>query len=106
MVTSMAKKRRNARRDDNKAGKICISIIIIVFVAVMAVQISKVYQKDQEKIAQEQELRKQLQYELDRQEELQEYQEYINSQEYIEEQAQSKLSLLYDNQIIFREKKD
>lgn len=106
MVTSMAKKRKSVRRDDNKAGKICITVILMVFVAVMAVQIRKVYQKDQEKIAQEQALREELQYELDRQEELKEYQEYINSKEYIEEQAQSKLSLLYDNQIIFREKKD
>ncbi len=102
----MAKKRKSARRDDNRVGKVCIGVIIIIFVAVMSAQISKVYQKDQEKIAQEQELREQLQYELDRQEELKEYQEYINSKEYVEEQAQSKLSLLYENQIIFREKKD
>ena len=71
----MAKKRKSARRDDNRVGKICIGIILIVFVAVMTVQINKVYQKDQEKIAEEQELREQLQYELDRQEELKEYQE-------------------------------
>ena len=102
----MAKKRKGARRDDNRVGKICIGIILIIFVAVMTVQINKVYQKDQEKIAEEQELREQLQYELDRQEELKEYQEYIESQEYVEDQAQSKLGLLYDNQIIFREKED
>lgn len=87
-------------------GKICIGIILIVFVAVMTVQINKVYQKDLEKIAQEEELKELLQYERDRQEELKEYEEYIESQEYVEDQAQSKLGLLYDNQIIFREKED
>lgn len=102
----MAKKKKSTRRDDNRIGKIYIGIILIVFVAVMSVQINKVYQKDQEKIAQEEELKEQLQYELDRQEELKEYQEYIDSKEYVEDQAQSKLGLLYDNQIIFRENND
>lgn len=99
-------KRRGTRRDDNRVGKIYIGIILIVFVAVMSVQINKVYQKDQEKIAEEQELREQLQYELDRQEELKEYQEYIESTEYVEDVAESKLGLLYENQIIFRESED
>ena len=102
----MAKKRKSSRRDDNRVGKICIGIILFVFVAVMTVQINKVYQKDQEKIAEEQELREQLQYELERQEELKEYQEYIKSSEYVEDIAESKLGLLYENQIIFREEED
>lgn len=102
----MAKKRKSSRRDDNRVGKICIGIILAVFVAVMSVQIHKVYQKDQEKIAEEQELREQLQYEQLRQEQLQEYQEYINSPEYVEDIAESKLGLLYENQIIFREGED
>ena len=50
-------KRRRSRRDDNKTGKTCITIILIAFMAVMSVQIHKVYQKDLEKIAQE-EIRK------------------------------------------------
>lgn len=102
----MAKKKKGTRRDDNRVGKICIGIILAVFVAVMTIQINKVYQKDQEKIAEEQELREQLQYELDRQEALEEYQEYIESPEYVEDIAESKLGLLYENQIIFRESED
>ena len=105
MVYTMAK-RRSVRRDDNRVGKICIGIILVVFVAVMSVQIHKVYQKDQEKIVQEAELKELLQYELDRKEELEEYQEYIESQDYVEDMAESKLGLLYDNQIIFRKKQD
>lgn len=101
----MAKK-RSVRRDDNHVGKLCIGIILILFVAVMSVQIHKVYQKDQEKIAQEAELKELLQQELDRKEELEEYQEYIESQEYIEDMAESKLGLLYDDQIIFRKEQD
>ena len=106
MVTSMAMKKKNVRRDDNRVGKICIDIILIVFMVVMSIQIQKVYQKDLEKSAQEEDLREQYQYELDRQEELKEYQEYIESNEYVEDQAESKLGLLYENQIIFREDND
>ena len=51
-------------------------------------------------------LREQLEYELLRQEELKEYQEYIESTEYVEDIAESKLGLLYENQIIFREGED
>lgn len=103
MVAVMAKRRRSTRHDDNRAGKICIGMILIVFMTVMSVQIYKVYQKDQEKIALEQTLREQLLYEQDRQEELKEYQEYIESDDYVEDQAAGKLGLLYENQIIFRE---
>ena len=99
-------KRRRSGRDDNKTGKTCITIILVAFMAVMSVQIHKVYQKDLEKIAQEEVLRKELQKELDRQEELKEYQMYIESQEYVEDVARSKLGLLYENQIIFRENKN
>lgn len=102
----MAGKRRVVRNDDNKAGKTCIKIILIVFIAVMSVQIYKVYQKDQEKIAQQQALEEQLKYEENRKKELEEYEEYIGTIEYVEDMAQSKLGLLYENQIIFREKKE
>ena len=102
----MTKKRRSARRDDNRVGKKWIVFILIVFVAVMSVQISKVYQKDLEKIAQEEELNKQLQYEQDRKKELEEYEKYIESIEYVEDVAESKLGLLYENQIIFRESEE
>ena len=100
------KKRRRSRRDDNKTGKTCITVILVAFMAVMSVQIHKVYQKDLEKIALEEQLQKELQKELDRQEELKEYQMYIQSQEYVEDVAKSKLGLLYENQIIFRETKN
>lgn len=106
MVPAMTKRRRNRKQDENRVGKICIGIILSVFVVVMTVQIHKVYQKDLEKIELEAELTEQLEYEMSRQQELDEYQKYIESQEYVEDQAQSKLGLVYDNQIIFREKED
>ena len=43
----MAAKKRKSNRN-NRAGKICISMILVVFAAAMSVQIVKAYQKDQE----------------------------------------------------------
>ena len=92
----MAAKKRKSNRN-NRAGKICISMILVVFAAAMSVQIVKAYQKDQEQ------LEVQLQDETARQEELQNYQSYTQSQEYVEDIAKSKLGLAYDNEIIFKE---
>lgn len=78
-------------------------MILIVFVAVMSIQIVKIYQKDQEYIKKQQQLEAQLEEETARQEELEAYQAYTQSQEYVEDVAKSKLGLAYDNEIIFKE---
>ena len=44
----MAAAKRRRRNQNNRAGKTCISMILVVFVAVMTIQIVRVYQKDQE----------------------------------------------------------
>ena len=43
----MAAKKRKSNRN-NRVGKICSSMILVVFAAAMSVQIVKAYQKDQE----------------------------------------------------------
>lgn len=98
----MAAKKRKSNRN-NRADKICISMILVVFAAAMSVQIVKAYQKDQEYARKQEQLEVQLQDETARQEELQNYQSYTQSQEYVEDIAKSKLGLAYDNEIIFKE---
>ena len=85
----MAAKKRKSNRN-NRAGKICISMILVVFAAAMSVQIVKAYQKDQEYARKQEQLEVQLQDET-------------ASQEYVEDIAKSKLGLAYDNEIIFKE---
>lgn len=97
----MAARRR--RKDNNRTGKVCISMIVVVFVAVMSIQIVKTYEKDQKYIAQQAELEEQLKEEQERQADLLEYENYTKSQEYVEDIAKSKLGLAYDNEIIFKE---
>lgn len=96
---------KRQRKNNNRAGKFCISMILIAFVAVMSVQIVRVYQKDQEYARREAELQLQLEEETARQQELEEYEAYTKSQQYIEDIARSKLGLAYDNEIIFKEEK-
>lgn len=90
----------------NKIARIFVSLILIVFMAVMTIQIQKVYDKQQEYVAKQAQLEQQLEDEKARKAELLEYKEYIESRDYIEDVAKSKLGLLYGNEIIFREDND
>lgn len=99
-----AAKRR--RKDNNRVGKLCISMILAAFVAVMSIQIVRVYQKDLEYVARQAELEAQLEEEAARQTELEQYEAYTKSQQYVEDIAKSKLGLAYEDEIIFKEKKE
>lgn len=94
---------RRRRKDDNRAGKICISLILIAFMAAMSVQIARTYEKDQEYMARQAELEAQLEAQEARQQELRQYESYTQTPEYVEDIAKSKLGLAYENEIIFKE---
>ena len=72
--------RGRRKKNNNRAGKLCIGMIVIAFVAVMSVQIIRVYQKDQEYMQQEASLQKQLEEETARGEQLSSYETYTKSQ--------------------------
>ena len=72
----------------------------------MSTQIIKVYQKDQEYIAKQADLEQQLSAEQDRQKELEAYETYTKSQQYVRRcRQETKLGLLYDNEVVFKEQK-
>ena len=91
------------KRKQKRNGRICISLIAIMFLVIMSVQIVKLYQ--QEYTAREKALTESLEDETERQNQLDNYEEYTKSQEYIEDQAKSKLGLTHENEIIFKEDK-
>ena len=64
----------------------------------------RLYQKNQEYVKQEQALNEQVKDLKKEKEDLSEYEEYIKSDEYVEDTAKKKLGLIFDNEIIFREK--
>lgn len=92
------------KRSRNKATKVIILGVVFVFVLVMSVQIINLYQKNQGYIIREQVLAEQLEAEEKRAEELDKYEEYVNSQDFVEDMAKSRLGLVHDDEIVFREK--
>ena len=66
-------------------------------------QIVKLYKEDQTYIAKEKELNEQLEDATEEQQQLADYEQYTQSQQYIEEVAKSKLGLVYNNEIVFKE---
>lgn len=93
--------RKKTKKD--QAGKGSITCIVVFLVIAASVQIVRLYQKDQAYIAREEDLKVQYEEETERRDQLSDYEEYIGSREYIEDTARSKLGMIYDNQIIFRE---
>ncbi len=92
------------RRKNSRTGRVSIACIVILLLIVMSVQIIELYHKDQDYIAREAELTEELEKEEASKEQLSEYEEYIGSREYVEDTAKSRLGLVYDNEIIFKEK--
>ena len=84
-------------------GKLCVSGIVFMFLIVMTIQIVKLYKEDQTYIAKEKELNEQLEDATEEQQQLADYEQYTQSQQYIEEVAKSKLGLVYNNEIVFKE---
>ncbi len=97
---------RAKQRNRRSSGTIGIIVIVLAFLVIMAVQIVRVKAKDTEYEAREQELKQEYQDETQRASEIDELEAYMNSSEYVEDVAKSKLGLTYENEIIFKEKKD
>ena len=99
----MARRGIRRRREDSKGPMV---FLVLVALVIIGVHIGRLYLKDQEYIAREKELTAQLEQETERQSEIEAYEEYIGSKEYVEDTAKSKLGLVYDNEIIFKEKEN
>ena len=97
------KGKRRSRHASRGSGTISVSIIVLVFLTVMAVQIYQMKQKDEAYAAQEDLLQEQYEEETQRAEELVELEAYMQSDEYIEDTAKNRLGLVYDNEIIIKE---
>ena len=91
------------KRKRNKRTMFFITAVVIMVCVALSLQIVKLYQRNRVYLAREESLRSQLQYEEKRKEDLEKYEQYINSQDYIEDVAKTKLGLVYDDEIIFRE---
>ena len=98
----MSSRRKNKRN----AGTVSIGIIVLAFLVIMSVQIVKLKQKVDIQNEQIEEWNEKLTAESERAEEIRQLEESMQDTQFIEDQAKSKLGLVYDNEIIFKEKED
>ena len=94
---------RRRKNKENRIGKMCISGIVCTCLVVMSIQIVNLYKEDRVYLAKEKELTMQLEEATEEQQQLADYEQCTQSQEYIEEVAKSKLGLVYNNEIVFKE---
>ncbi len=87
----------------NRAAKLAISFIVFFLVAILSVQIIRLYEKNKQYQELEVSLQSEKEREIQRAKQLEDYESYISTQEYIEDTAQSKLGLVYEDAIIFKE---
>lgn len=96
----MSARRRNNGRN---AGMVSILFIVLIFLAAMSIQIYKLKERDALLAEREQNLEQQLSEEQDRAEELKELDLYTKTEAYIKEMA-NRMGLVFDNEIIFKER--
>lgn len=96
-------KMKKKKKEQNRAGKICISCIVLVMTLILSVQIVRLYGKNEEYKQQQKQLEAQLQEEQERAKDLQEQEEYVGSDQYVEDIAKSKLGMAYEDEIVFKE---
>lgn len=98
----MARKRR--RKKQNRFGVLSISAVVLMLLVVVSIKSVELNAKNEQYIQKEAQLLKERDAQLDRQKELEEYAKYVQTKKYIEEVAKEKLGLVYDDEIIFKEK--
>lgn len=96
--TAIAKRRKRT----NFAGFLLIALVVGIIAFVMFLQSRGVKSKLSAYTAQEQTLDSQIAAEEERTGELEEFEKYVQTKAYAGEQAQEKLGLVNDGEIIFR----
>lgn len=94
------------KQKENRTGKLCVAVMVVMLLAVMSSQIVKLYAKEQEYMRREEALTQQLEAETEREAQLKDYEAYTKTDEFVEDVAKSKLGLVYDNEIVFKEDKE
>lgn len=87
-----------------RSGRIGMAIVFVFLLVVMSVQVANLYEKRAEYQKVEAAKEAELEEQKKRQEDLAEYEEYTKSDDYVEDTAKEKLGLIYENEIIFRER--
>ncbi|WWR15781.1 septum formation initiator family protein [Lachnospiraceae bacterium JLR.KK008] len=99
-------KRRLAfrRKRQNRLGMFLVTVAVLMLLLVVGIRSIELYNKQKLYAAKEIALEEQILQEQKRTEEIEEFRKYTKTKKYAEEVAKDKLGLVYDGEIIFKEK--
>lgn len=86
----------------HKLSVVSISCVIVLLAVILSVGSISLRAKNENYIAQETELQRQLQQEKERAMEIEELEDYVGTDAYIEDVAKEKLGLINPNEILFK----
>ena len=95
--------RRMKQHRKFNTGKICVLVIVAVLAIFVFCKALSIKERTGTYEAQIAELEEAIEEENLRAEELEDYEQYVKTDEYAEKIARSRLGLIYDGEIIFRE---
>lgn len=92
------------RRRKKNTGRAYVFIVMLAIVGVLGMQLYSLNNKLAAYKATEKELEEQLEQAEVTAQKLKDMEQYVHSDQSVEENARGKLGMIYDNEIIFREK--
>lgn len=104
----MAKRRRMVtyrRRNQNRFSMFLVSLVVVMIMVVVAVKSVDLRQKIDAKAQEEEQLDRQIEAERVREQEIEEFGKEVQTKGYMENIAREKLGLVYEGEIMFKEKK-
>lgn len=108
-MRSKRKKKRGIRIQNpvlqHRISVVSISCVTALLTVILSVGSISLRAKNEDYMAQEAELEKQLQQEAERAAEIAELEDYVGTDEYIEDVAKEKLGLINPNEILFKAEK-
>lgn len=109
----MAKTRKRTRnkvayrkRSQNRFSMFLVTLVVVMIMVVVAIKSVELQHKIDAKVQEEQKLIEQINAEKARAEELEEFATEVQTKGYIEDIAREKLGLVYEGEILFKEKKN
>ena len=100
-----ARQAAHRRKTNNRFSMMLITAVVLMITIVVAVKCTELGRKVREYEAREAQLEEQIAEQEARAEELVEYEKYTQTMKYIEDVAKSKLGLVYEGEIVFKEDK-
>lgn len=93
------------KKNQNRFSMFLVSLVVVMIMLVVAVKSIDLQQKIDAKVSEQQELEAQIEAERERARKLEELGKEVQTKGYIEDIAREKLGLVYEDEILFKEKK-